>query len=69
VVLPGQESNPGSWDRIPASYHLATLTHIFRDAAYDDWFIDGVFTSFIENDITCWGIVSDQFFDHCGAIA
>jgi len=26
VVLPGQELNLGSWDRIPTSYHLTTLT-------------------------------------------
>jgi len=27
-TLPGRESNPGCWDRIPASYHFATLTPI-----------------------------------------
>jgi len=26
MVLPARESNPSCWDRIPASYHLTTLT-------------------------------------------
>jgi len=30
VVLPGQESNPGCWDIIPASYLLTTLTPKFE---------------------------------------
>jgi len=28
MVLPGQESNLGCWDRTPASYHLTTMTHM-----------------------------------------
>jgi len=32
--LPGRESNPGCWDRIPASYHSTTLTPLLPRSFY-----------------------------------